>query len=266
MRILYPDDPLDQRMPDALFLPEHDAARARGFEASIFSFEEFERGRFTLRPPARPGETVLYRGWMLNLDGYARLTDALAPMSVRMTTSLESYGAAHHLPRWYPLVKELTAETLIFESDADFGTALAQLNWPGYFVKDYVKSLTTGAGSLVAAPENVAHVVSQLKKYRGEIEGGVCIRRREEYLADSERRYFVARGQAFSSDATPVPAIVQSCASRVASPFFSVDVARRLDGELRIIEIGDGQVSDRKEWSAPRFVEVLTRLSQQPHV
>lgn len=78
MRLLYPDDPIDQRMPEALFAREFDLARARGFDVSIFSFEDFDRGRFNPRPRLAAGEAVIYRGWMFNLDGYARLTQAIA--------------------------------------------------------------------------------------------------------------------------------------------------------------------------------------------
>jgi len=35
---------------------------------------------------------------------------------------------------------------------------------------------------------------------------------------------------------------------------------------LRIIEIGDGQVSDRKEWSPEKLVEVLEQISQQTRI
>lgn len=79
-------------------------------------------------------------------------------------------------------------------------------------MKDYVKSLNTGAGSLVETSEEVACVVSQIKKYRGEVEGSVCVRRRENYESGSERRDFVAKGHAFSS-ADDVPDAVVTCAS-----------------------------------------------------
>jgi hypothetical protein len=260
MRILYPDDPLDPRQADDLFLPECEVARARGFDVSLFSFEDFQRGRFNARPQLCAGEAALYRGWMLNLSEYQRLTQAFQSLGVRPIVSVESYRAAHHLPRWYPLVKEWSAETLIFDAETNFETALTPVNWPGYFVKDYVKSLNTGPGSLVTHANEIAHVIAQLKKYRGEIEGGVCLRCPEEYMPGSERRYFVAGGQAFSANGD-VPDLVASCAARIPSPFFSVDVARRSDGVPRIVEIGDGQVSDRKEWSAQQLVEVLLGVS-----
>jgi hypothetical protein len=39
-----------------------------------------------------------------------------------------------------------------------------------------------------------------------------------------------------------------------------VDVAERSDGTLRIIELGDGQVSDRKHWPTARFVQMLAGI------
>jgi hypothetical protein len=57
-----------------------------------------------------------------------------------------------------------------------------------------------------------------------------------------------------------IPAAVSVAAQRVASPFFSVDVAERSDGTLRIIELGDGQVSDRKHWPTARFVQMLADI------
>jgi hypothetical protein len=35
--------------------------------------------------------------------------------------------------------------------------------------------------------------------------------------------------------------VVTACVHRITVPFYSVDVARRRDGELRIVEVGDGQ-------------------------
>jgi len=83
-----------------------------------------------------------------------------------------------------------------------------------------------------------------MEKYRGKIEGGLCVRRVEQIQADSEVRYFVVDRICYSPDGGPVPELVEAAGTRIDSRFFSVDVARRSDGELRIIEIGDGQVSD----------------------
>ncbi|WP_334313903.1 ATP-grasp domain-containing protein, partial [Pseudomonas aeruginosa] len=41
--------------------------------------------------------------------------------------------------------------------------------------------------------------------------------------------------------------------------FFSVDVVESTSGELRLMELGDGQVSDRKQWPAARFAAMLAQ-------
>lgn len=256
MRLLYPSDPFDKKRPDEQYADEFDAAVAAGLHTALFSFEDFEAGIFKASPPITAGDAVLYRGWMLTPDAYATLVRHLRDKGAVAVTTLAQYRHCHHLPEWYPLLAAHTSETVVLDSDADFSQALAGLQWPGYFIKDYVKSLNTGAGSLVDKPEDIAPLIEVMRQYRGQIEGGICVRRREDYREETERRYFVVNGQAYGADGG-VPALVSECSRMIDSPFFSVDVVLRSDGVLRIVELGDGQVSDRKEWAAERFVSVL---------
>jgi hypothetical protein len=59
-----------------------------------------------------------------------------------------------------------------------------------------------------------------------------------------------------------IPEPVVFCADAIPSPFFSVDVARREDGVERVVEIGDGQVSDLVGWSVEQFVEIWSEARQ----
>jgi hypothetical protein len=266
MRLLYPSDPLNPKVADSTYLDEYGAARSAGFETSLFSFEDFQRGVFKPRPALQAGDVVLYRGWMLSVSEFANLVTAMERLSALPFTSVADYKQCHYLPEWYPKMADVTSETLVLAEGTDFVAALSECDWPGYFVKDYVKSLSTAGGSLVSRSEEIAGVVAAMKKYRGVVEGGVCVRRKEEYELGSERRYFVFRRSPLASD-EDVPEIVKLCASRIDSPFFSVDIAKRRDGIFRLIELGDGQVSDRKEWSAEKFVQALStsaNKSMQP--
>ncbi|HSX89862.1 MAG TPA: ATP-grasp domain-containing protein [Pseudomonas sp.] len=256
MRLLYPSDPLDSKLPDESYKEEFDAALAAGISASLFSFEDFESGILKIRPEALPGETVLYRGWMLTPELYERLSSALHSKGVITFTNPDQYKLCHHLPEWYPHLTDLTSETIVLKSDANFQKELGQLNWPGFFIKDYVKSLNTAGGSLVDTPDQIGAVVQLIQKYRGQIEGGVCVRKRENYIEGTERRYFVLNGKPYAA-AGNVPNIVNVCAQIIRSPFFSVDVVLRSDDVIRVVELGDGQVSDRKEWEAERFAQML---------
>lgn len=79
------------------------------------------------------------------------------------------------------------------------------------------------------------------------------MRKHEDFVPDSEHRHFVFDGCAHSVG-SEVPFLISYCAAAIASPFFSVDTASVPDGTVRIVELGDGQVSDRKEWNADQFV------------
>jgi hypothetical protein len=78
---------------------------------------------------------------------------------------------------------------------------LSALGWEKFFIKDFVKSLKTSVGSIIAKPEDINVVLAEMQKFRSTIEGGVCAR-------------------------------------RINSPFFSVDVADRVDGYLELWRSG----------------------------
>lgn len=260
MRLLYPSDPFDKKRPDEQYAEECTAVVAAGLSVSLFSFEDFEVGAFRASPPLARDEPVLYRGWMLTPEAYGQLVAGIHAQGAVAVTSPVQYRHCHHLPQWYPALASHTSETRFFAADADFAQKLAGLDWPGYFIKDHVKSLNTGSGSLVDSPEQIAPLIERMRQYRGQVEGGICVRRREDYLEESERRYFVVRGRASGAEGEQVPSLVSECARVIDSPFFSVDVVLRKDGVLRLVELGDGQVSDRKEWSAQRFAGLLTTV------
>lgn len=240
--------------PDEMFADQHAAVTGAGFTTSVCS-DSVLAGVKPLRG-VRRGSTVVYRGWMATADEYGALVRAIEQCDAKPLTRPEEYLAAHYLPNWYPVLADLTPETRVFPAGADLTTELRALGWGAYFIKDFVKSLKTGRGSVVRDPADAPEVVAELREYRDRIEGGICVRRVEEFVPASELRYFVVNGVGYAADGGPVPRVVEQCAERVASPFFSVDVARRSDGELRVVEIGDGQVSDLVGWSADRFASL----------
>jgi hypothetical protein len=247
MHFLFPTDPLNPRQVDEAFRPQMEALRSLGHSASLFSMESGQ-----LRGPLPEGATVVYRGWMLDASEYEKLIDRIRARGAEPLIPLETYLSCHHLPNWYPRISDLTPETRIFPADADLASELSALGWERFFLKDYVKSLKTSVGSVVSRPEEAAVVLAEMKKFRGEIEGGLCVRRFEPFRPGTELRYFVVQGAPHAASGE-VPELVRECARRIASPFFSVDVTARDDGALRVVEIGDGQVSDLVGWEADRF-------------
>lgn len=254
MHFVFPKDPR-QDSPEDFFEKQAVALGAAGFSYSLIGNNILRYGNGLEGIP--PGATVIYRGWMLNAEEYGRLAKVVEQVDGSLFTSQEEYLVAHHLPNWYPLISDLTPETRVYPADANLVQELASLDWEGYFIKDYVKSLKTATGSLIRDPNLIQRVVAEMQEFRGEIEGGICVRRAEEFLIDTERRYFVIRGKTYTSDPTElIPDVVATCAKRIPSPFFSVDVVQRRDGIQRIVEIGDGQVSDIVGWSAEAFARI----------
>jgi hypothetical protein len=254
--LLYPGNPLRRNEPDELYAEEWAAARDLGCNSSLFPFEAFLAGTFRARPSLPPGGTVLYRGWMLTPDAYKRLHSEIALVGAELLTSLEQYELCHYLPKWYPQLKDFTPETHFYRESDDIGARLCELGWRGCFLKDYVKSLSIEGGSMVRDLTKIPEVLAKMKSYRGEIEGGLCVRQIEDFDPATEERFFVFRGQPFSRDDF-VPEVVRVAVARINSPFFTVDTVKRRDGIVRIIELGDGQVSDRKQWSAVQLVALF---------
>lgn len=257
VRLLYCSDPFDKRIPDSTFADEYAAVVTVGLPTALLDSEEFDLGRSRSRPPLADNERALYRGWMMDPHRYQRFEAEIASRGASLFTSAADFRHCHHMPEWYSSCREFTPQTLVLSPDADFANALAGTGWKKYFVKDYVKSLTTSRGSVAATAAEVAEIVAQIAKYRGSIEGGVCVREFESLRPDTEERFFSFGTSVHSRDGSAPPAEVIDIARRINRPFFSIDVARRDDGALRLVEVGDGQVSDRKKWSAERFAQML---------
>jgi hypothetical protein len=244
-----------------LFREEAQAMKAAGRDIHLIDTEALTSGPARIRPTLHAGARVVYRGWMLTHGEYANLAASVELSVGSCFTSPEEYITTHYLPNWYRIVKDYTPETAFLDTDADPVSELRRLGWGRFFVKDHVKSLKTSIGSVIEDPKLIETVISEMEKYRGFIEGGLCIRRVEDFIAGSERRYFVLNRTPYAAEPDgTIPEPVVYCAEAIPSPFFSVDVARRADGVERIVEMGDGQVSDLEGWSVERFVEIWSDI------
>lgn len=254
MRFLFPCDYFSAKKADEAYFEQVDCLRNMGFETSVISLEALASGTPKIFPPPNLGEKVIYRGWMITPNDYLLLVNAVRNTGADVLISHTEYLATHYLSNWYPLIHDLTPETRFFSVDEDLESSLSNLGWSKFFIKDYVKSLKTSVGSIIAEPSAIRTVVAEMQKFRGLIEGGLCVRQVEDFIAETERRYFVVYGKPFAASPNDeVPGIVEECAKRIKSQFFSVDVVERRDGDKRVVEIGDGQVSDLVGWTAERF-------------
>jgi ATP-grasp domain, R2K clade family 3 len=256
-RFLFPSDYFQPKQVDAAYLEQFQSLQSIGHPTSVICLENLGSGSAKIYPAPTPGEKLIYRGWMLTPSDYSSLGAAVDLAGARMWISQAEYLATHYLPNWYPLISDLTPETYCFDADDDLERELTALGWSSFFVKDYVKSLKTSIGSIIHHPSEIGGLIAEMHKFRGTIEGGICVRRVEDFLPETERRYFVINARVFA--ATPdlkIPEIVQACASRIDSKFFSVDAIECRDGCRRIVEIGDGQVSGLVGWEPAQFADL----------
>jgi ATP-grasp domain, R2K clade family 3 len=239
MLFLFPSDYFNFKLVDKLYRSELQSLQTAGFATATISIDSLDPRSPKVHPAIDPQTEVIYRGWMLTPNDYGLLIDSIEYVGAKAYTSPAMYLSTHYLPNWYRLLADFT------------------LGWERFFIKDYVKSLKTSVGAIVSSPAEVSTVIIEMQKFRGSIEGGICVRRVEDFIPTTERRYFIINGKSFAADrATRIPDIVTECARIIESKFFSIDIIERRDGVLRVVEIGDGQVSGLVGWTPERFAEI----------
>jgi ATP-grasp domain, R2K clade family 3 len=249
-----PADGLNPRDVDEFFHPQADHLRRRGHSVSPIPDSSFrEAARLRSIPP---GSVVVYRGWMVRPEEYARFEASVRAAGACLLTDATAYALAHELPRWYDALTEYTPETVVVKEASQLGPTLDRLGWGAYFLKDFVKSLKVDGGSIVRSREDAERWLREMLYYRDELEGGICIRRVEAFVPESEIRLFVLNGAVYAPRALEVPEPAWAAAERIACPFFTVDVAQTTSRAWRIVELGDGQVSDLVGWTPEQFAQI----------
>jgi hypothetical protein len=257
MIFLFPSDHFNPKQVDEMYLDQAGSLNKAGFNTAAICLESLGDNSPKICPPLPQNSEVVYRGWMLSPSEYELLVNAVESAGAFPFTSQAEYLLTHYLPNWYPAIADLTPVTKFYSIDDDLESELRTLGWERFFIKDYVKSLKTSAGSIIEHPSEIRAIVAEMQKFRGTIEGGICVRLVEDFVVESEKRYFAVRGKLFAAcEGEEIPDIVRECTARIHSKFFSVDAVERQDGIKRIVEIGDGQVSDLVGWSAARFAQL----------
>ncbi|MBK7974983.1 MAG: ATP-grasp domain-containing protein [Deltaproteobacteria bacterium] len=279
MRVIVPSDPFDRAVPDAAFAGEAELALARGLATSVvdvdrLSTEDEALGAVHRVAAGEAREPAVYRGWMMPPERYARLHMALGTRGVALLTSPAAYRLTHHLPCWYPSLADHTPRSVWTPSPRrPYRTELAHLlsafGDHALVLKDYVKSEKHAWNEACFIPrasdlDAVERVLDRFIELRdGNVEGGFVFREfvalepvgvhpksrmpltREHRLVFWRGRLVAGGGywEAGDPGAPPPAEPFASLAGTIASPFFTMDVARRASGEWVIVVLGDGQVA-----------------------
>jgi len=267
--LIVPSDPLNPRRVDAHFAPEAVVARELGIPVALVDHDALaasgDPAPAVARVPAAETGIVeaVYRGWMLRSEQYAALDQALRARGVVLRTTPEQYRTAHELPGWYPALAVLTPVSVwtVGPLREDFDRARTRLGSGPAVLKDYVKSLKHSWHEAafiaeVADGDAAWRVAARFLELREDsFVGGLVLRRFERFASAEARTWWVdgtcvlvgphpdTPGEHPSSD-LDVAAIAPVVAG-LGLRFVTVDLARRDDGAWRVVELGDGQVSDR---------------------
>ncbi|MEO3776527.1 ATP-grasp domain-containing protein [Micromonospora sp. B11E3] len=270
--LLVPADVLRPRRPDPHFAAEADAARESGVDVALVDHDALARPDGVQRAVARVtgGGEAVYRGWMLTSAQYAAFAGALARRGVVLRTSPQQYRRAHELPEWYPCLKRMTPAS-VWTTGTDrvaFDEVCALLGGGPAVLRDYTKSMKHYWDDAMFIPEvddraAAWAVAARFRELREDDFAGGFVLRRFERLTGAEVRTWWIDGACrlvgphpdTPGDRPPPDMDVTGLAPLVAAlrlPFVTVDLALRADGVWRVVEVGDGQVSDRPEAIAPQ--------------
>jgi ATP-grasp domain, R2K clade family 3 len=270
--VLYCCDPLNPRRVDEHFTLEAREVRAHGGVVGLIDHEALLQGdaqRAVARVPAL--RSAWYRGWMIPGDRYAALAQALSQRGTELLVAPEQYRAAHELPGWYPMLVDVTPASVWRPTKpreiltAEELAALAEPLLPGPgIVKDYVKSRKHEWEQACFIPDladvaGLTRVVQRFVELQEEfLAGGIVLRSFEMFSnqdsvaaevrvwwLDGEPRLLTPHPDSpFEHTLTPDLDHIGPAVQRLACRFVTTDVALRSDGVWRVVEVGDGQVSD----------------------
>ncbi len=254
--ILYPSTPFSVKDIDLMYEDEQNQAILMGMKTMNIDLEQLFENKLKLSKTVDEGTIFIYRGWMLKESEYQTLETLLKNKGASLINTSEEYSKNHYISGWYPAIQDLTFKSIYTENYDNLDALLSSSGFQSYFIKDYVKSLTTSRGSIAHNIDEAKEIIHELIEKRGEIEKGLCIKEFIPLSPVEEERYFIFMGQIYSRNDV-IPDIVKEVAARHKTPFFSVDVAQTFYGDDIIVEIGDGQVSDVKLWPIENLYQFL---------
>jgi ATP-grasp domain, R2K clade family 3 len=267
LTVLFCADPRDPRRPDPHFAREAASVRAIYGETPLIGHDALQRGDLAeaVRRVPRDLGPAWYRGWMVTADQYEQLAAALDDRGTPLITLPADYRRAHELPGWHDTFAGLTPSSVwlpLSPGDDPGDEALEDLvrDLPdgGAVVKDYVKSRKHEWDEACFVPdlrdiEDLHRVVTRMIELQDDfLAGGIVVRAYESYLGPEARVWWVDGEPALigphpdtpRSRPTPVLDDVRAAIRALGCRFITTDLALRDDETWRVVEVGDGQVSD----------------------
>lgn len=266
---IFPADVFKPRRVDEEFAEQAEEVIACGGEIILVDHDgiasSIEDRHFSARGivPNLRIKNAVYRGWMLTLEQYSFLERSLLARGITLRTEMPQYQMAHHLPGWYETFLGLTPKTVwsYLNTLPRLNEFIEPLESNAFIVKDFVKSRKSDWETACFAPDRsslpkIAEEFIRLQKEDGSLAGGLVVREFEplDKTRGEARIWWVDGKPALITPHPDTPDllpqidplfidVVQNAVKRLANTFVTTDIAVRTDGNFRVIEAGDGQVS-----------------------
>ena len=279
MKVIFCSDPLDNKQVDSMYHAEAIVVGEHGLAFHLIEFEDLIANNVqqAIRriPNSDSIEDAIYRGWMLKPKQYQQLYTALLERGIRLINTPEMYLHCHYLPASYPVIKDYTPYSVWLAYDDTFSmeTVHALVTVFGckpIIVKDYVKSQKHYWHEACYIPDAsdkkaVERIVEKFLELQDtDLNEGLVFREfvefqpltqhsKSEMPLTQEYRVFMLDGKPivttnYWSEGDYPDELVgmqqfEDIMQGVNSRFYTMDVARQIQGEWMIVELGDAQVA-----------------------
>jgi hypothetical protein len=250
LNILFPSLPYSRTI-DPMWQEEATVAQGLGYTVCLYDAEQQK----LLQKP-RQDLPTLYRGWMLSEAEYQQLA-TLTPLLVEPAL----YLASHQASAWYSTIAPFTPRSVFAPaSEAQWAVEDFLRSNGRCFVKGVVKSF--GPASKITSQTDLT---SLLRKHQIAADELLFVREFIDLSARAEERFFAVQGVAYGASGCAFPPELRLALAQLQNRwFYTIDIAYTKQGQPIIIEIGDGQVSDTKEWQvADLYQTVIRQLATQ---
>ena len=279
-------DPINGRVVDSEYQEEYLAA-SNFFEVALINQEQlFEEQKIVTNRLSKKNELAVYRGWMLSVEQYSLFVDYIERTQGHVLTSVNEYCTTHLVPGWAKDSPEQLKIRWTEDLSSEGIQQLLQQFSGAVTIKDFVKSRKFEWDAFYIADTSKlseAAVVIQnfIHRQGSNLVGGLVMREfielkeigkhpKSNTRLFEEYRIFYWRGQPLVvidywnngvvNLTTADYQYIQTIGKEIHSSFFTIDVARKIDGQLIIMEMGDGQVSGLQEFDAVEFYHRLSEL------
>lgn len=278
--ILFCESLIEATKIDEDFEDQFISAKENGFETLLFNFEDLTSVDRFSNATKRIKSTdklvnVIYRGWMLTPKQYSHLYKDLLSKNYKLINTIEEYQNCHYLPDSLKFIESRTPKTIFekFDNENSIDKLIEKSKIFGHksvILKDYVKSEKHNWETACFVPDasntdKFKQTINKLLELRGKyLNEGIVVREFVELinltihsksgmpLTEEYRLFFCNQKLVGIYDyweegeyklSKPDTSEFEVIAKQVESNFFSMDIARQKNGELIIIELGDGQVA-----------------------